>query len=158
MGFRYDDVVARHPELKKVPLVGVIKEVAPTKQAETDEKLGVGEFQKMYFNGRKMYLDEDRAFYKFIGNRKITDSFKLTTLLRPWKIYGEFKAMGRRMKSKKIEGNMVGDGIVQGGLLVVSNDNKVLYKYEEKTGSEVPLDDFEAGFLKLSKSAKVPAL
>ena len=66
--------------------------------------------------------------------------------------------MGRRMKSKKIEGNMVGDGIVQGGLLVVSNDNKVLYKYEEKTGSEVPLDDFEAGFLKLSKSAKVPAL
>ena len=29
MGFRYDDVVARHPELKKVPLVGVIKEVAP---------------------------------------------------------------------------------------------------------------------------------
>ena len=56
MGFRYDDVVARHPELKKVPLVGVIKEVAPTKQAETDEKLGVGEFQASYFGGRKMYV------------------------------------------------------------------------------------------------------
>ena len=45
---RYDEVVAKNPGLKKVPLVGIIKEVAPTKQAETDEKLGVGEFQSKY--------------------------------------------------------------------------------------------------------------
>ena len=54
MSSRYDDIVAKHPDLKRVPLVGLIKEVAPTKQAETDEKLGVGEFQASYFGGRKM--------------------------------------------------------------------------------------------------------
>ena len=32
----------------KVPLVGLIKEVAPTKQAATDETLGVGEFESKY--------------------------------------------------------------------------------------------------------------
>ena len=53
---------------------------------------------------------------------------------------------------------MVGDGIVQGGLLVVSPASKVVYRYEEKTGSEVPLDDFEAGMLKLRSGKAVPAL
>jgi hypothetical protein len=29
---------------------------------------------------------------------------------------------------------------------------KVLYQYEEKTGEEVPLDEFEAGLLQLAKA------
>ena len=28
----------------------------------------------------------------------------------------------------------------------------VLYRYQEQTGSEVPLDDFEAGLLQLAKA------
>ena len=96
-----------------------------------------------------MYLDENKEFYEYFGNRKITDGISPLTLLRPWKIYRDLKAMGKRMKAKNIEGNMVGEGIVQGGLLVVSKDSKVCFRYDEVTGSEVPLDDFEKGFLKI---------
>ena len=42
-------------------LVGVVKEVAPTKQAANDTVLGVGEFQRDYFKGSELYLDEDKG-------------------------------------------------------------------------------------------------
>ena len=49
---RYEAVLARTPELGKVPLVAVVKEVAPTKKAPTDEVLGVSVFQRDYFSNR----------------------------------------------------------------------------------------------------------
>ena len=49
---RYEAVLARTPELGKVPLMAVIKEVAPTKRAATDEVLGVSVFQRHYFSNR----------------------------------------------------------------------------------------------------------
>jgi hypothetical protein len=64
---RFTEVLAREPALASVPLLGVIKEVA--KEGE-DEKLGVGVFQKTYFGGRPLYLDEDRQFYKFLGTQR----------------------------------------------------------------------------------------
>ena len=38
----------------KQRLVGVVKEVAPTKQAANDTVLGVGEFQRDYFKGGRV--------------------------------------------------------------------------------------------------------
>ena len=64
---RYTEVLAREPSLKDVPLIGVIKEVAPTAKVETDEALGVAKFQSDYFGGRRLYLDEKREFYDFLG-------------------------------------------------------------------------------------------
>ena len=49
---RYEEVLARTPSLGKAPLVAVIKEVAPTKKAATDEILGVAAFQREYFGNR----------------------------------------------------------------------------------------------------------
>lgn len=49
---RYEEVLARMPDLGKVPFVAIIKEVAPTKKAATDEILGVSVFQSEYFGGR----------------------------------------------------------------------------------------------------------
>ena len=51
------------PEIRALPggagvtLVGFCKEVAPTAKVETDEKLGVSEFQAKYFPDGLLYLD-----------------------------------------------------------------------------------------------------
>jgi hypothetical protein len=40
--------------------------------------------------------------------------------LNPFKLYGDIKAMGKRHAAKgKIEGNYKGEGLVQGGVLVM---------------------------------------
>ena len=94
----------------KQRLVGVVKEVAPTKQAANDTVLGVGEFQRDYFKGSELYLDEDKAFYAYLGNRRLlTLGGTLKALLLPWRTIRSFRDVGRRMKEKNIEGNMVGD-------------------------------------------------
>lgn len=147
--------------MAKVPLVAVVKEVAPTAKAETDEELGVGTFQEEYFGGRPTYLDSEKRFYEFLGNRKITGLLGVGDLLRPWRLYAGYKQMQARLKDKAVEGNMAGEGIVLGGLLVLGpapegnggDAATVLYSYKEETGSEVPLEDFEQGFLKLSTDA-----
>jgi hypothetical protein len=47
--------------------IGVIKELAPIKGAETDEILGVNEFHTKYFLDHPLYLDSERAFYSALG-------------------------------------------------------------------------------------------
>jgi hypothetical protein len=145
---RFQDVISRNPSLKDVPLVGIIKEVAPTKSVETDEKLGVTVFQENYFQNRPLYLDEQRNFYELLGNRKLSISF--ASFLKPWKLYADFKMLTARIKAKKIDGNFAGEGLVQGGIIVFGpGSDEIIYQYQEETGSEVPLDALEAGMLKL---------
>ena len=54
-----------------VKLIGVIKEVAPTKDVKTDEELGVKDFQTTYFENNPVYYDEQNAFYKILGSRSL---------------------------------------------------------------------------------------
>ena len=84
------------------PLVGIVKELAPTKQAENDTVLGVGAFQEEYFGGKPLFLDEERRFYDALGSRKI---FTLKTLAKalwsPRKTYREVKALGARLEREQ---------------------------------------------------------
>uniref|UniRef100_A0A7S3JYT0 Peroxiredoxin-like 2A n=1 Tax=Aureoumbra lagunensis TaxID=44058 RepID=A0A7S3JYT0_9STRA len=124
-----------------VPLVGIIKEVAPTKQAQNDTVLGVDEFQKKYFAGAPLYLDEKKLFYQFLGNRKlITLGGFLKALINPFNTYNALKEIGERMRTKGIEGNMVGEGLVLGGVLVIAPDGTTLFQHQEITGTIVDLD------------------
>lgn len=43
-----------------------------------------------------------------------------------------------------IEGNMVGEGLIQGGVLVISPSKGVVYTHNEKTGSLLPFVDMQA--------------
>lgn len=137
----------------KVNFVGIIKEVAPTAQAVNDTMLGVAEFETSYLSGGNVYMDADRRFYSYLGDRKLlTTRSILKSLLRPFKTWRSLKAIGDRMKAKNIEGNMVGEGLLLGGVLVVDKDGAIKYSYPETTGQPAPvekvdeaLDEIERG-------------
>ena len=105
------------------PVIGVVKQ---EESAEGD--LGVVEFQNKYFSCAKaLYLDEKR-----------------------WKMWTDMQSLGARLKDKGVEGNMKGDGLVQGGIVVVgpAPECAVLYTYFEETGKEIPVLELDAAIAK----------
>jgi hypothetical protein len=126
--------------------VAVCKEI----EKEDDDTLGIGEFADKYWEGNPLYQDKDRAFFTFLGNKKL--SIPLKSLLNPIRAYRELKALGARMKERGLEGNLKGEGLVKGGVLVVGPDDTVLYTHFEETGSGIPkeaLAEIKAAALKL---------
>ena len=59
--------------------------------------------------------------------------------------------MNRRLKKKNISGNLKGEGLVQGGIVLFDKNGKARYAYREETGSEVPIQDVIAA-VKMIKS------
>lgn len=136
-----------------VALVSVIKEVAPIAQAATDEILGVGEFQTKYFQNYPVYLDEGLEFYSYLGKKSLMKQTLWTW--NPFTLYTSFKNLGARIKLKKVEGNLAGEGLVQGGILLISPTDGVVYSYNEQTGFELPIADITAAINSLL-SIKAP--
>jgi hypothetical protein len=112
-------------------MMGVLKE-------NTDVE-GVQIFQNKYFPF-PLYVDKERQFYKELGNRKIyTQQWNIFKMLK------SYSGVRNRLQTKgNIEGNLKGEGLVQGGVLLVSRAKGVVFQYAEKTGSEVPVDDIES--------------
>lgn len=131
-------------------MIGIIKE-------NTDVE-GIQTFQRKYFPF-PLYIDEKKGFYKALGNRKRI----FFNILR------SYSGLRKRLKMKgKIEGNYKGEGLLQGGVILVSTasgsaddvaspssageshsegEGKVLFQYVEQTGSEVPVKDIEEAVL-----------
>lgn len=86
-----------------------------------------------------LYRDEDLFFYKvFFGNKKLG----LSSL--PWnpvKLYKGYKKMNQRLAEKGLSGNLTGEGIVKGGVVIFDQFGIAKFAYEEQTGSELPMDD-----------------
>ena len=120
-------------------MIGIIKEVAPVKFAPTDAKLGVDEFNTVYFP-YPLYRDVDLAFYKALGKRNIIHDFPSWN---PFTIYKQYKALTARANKKKIYGNLLGEGMVAGGVLVISKDKGVTYVYREVINHPVPVDEIK---------------
>lgn len=100
---------------------------------------GLVEFQEQYFCGELLLSDEARTLFEFLGNKPI---FTLGTLGRalwnPLRTRRELKEMGERMKAKGLEGNMVGDGLVKGGVLCFAPDGELKYTFFEEPGQGIP--------------------
>lgn len=124
----------------RVRTCAVVKEVAASADADAD--LGVGDFGRKYFKCGDVFHDPDRAFVRHLGNRRV--KVPLSKLLRPVSSWRDLKALGARLTEKGIDGNLKGEGLVQGGVLVIAADGEVTYTYKEEIGSEIPAAEIRA--------------
>jgi hypothetical protein len=118
--------------MKCFRLFGTVKEIGV-------DDAGLTEFYKDHFT-YPLYKDDGLVFYNdFFGKRKL----KLTTY-NPFKLYSGYNSMTKRMNEKKLEGNLKGEGLVQGGVIIFDKNGKARYAYEEETGKELAMDDIIA--------------
>ena len=68
----------------------------------------------------------------------------------PYKLWKGFKEVSKRLKEKNIDGNMKGEGITTGGLVIFGVDGEAKYMYKEETGE--PID--EELFLKAVRAVR----
>jgi len=130
-GIALDTLAAQEDRpLEGFGLFGVVKETG------VDDK-GLTEFKSKYYN-QQLYRDENLTFYDSLGNRKLGVR---SLSLNPLKLYKGFKSMKKRMKDKQINGNMVGEGLMKGGVIIFGKDGKAKYAYKEITGQELPTND-----------------
>jgi len=139
-----------------LPVFAVCKEVEKDEDTPPEKMLGLAEFEETYFCG-PLYHDPERCFWTALGNKPIFTFGTLgKALLNPFKARREMKAMGERFKAKSIEGNMVGDGLAKGGILVIGPDSEVRHVFYEDPGNGVPAAELEA-ILSAAKSVAAAA-
>eukprot|EP01035_Chromulina_nebulosa_P020928 gene20928-27126_t len=138
-------------EIPNIKFVSIIKEIAPSKlsNVKTDEELGVSVYQSVYMKNKPVYLDESQGFYKAFGSQSLLS--QKWSSWNPITIYKDYNSMVNRLKEKNVTGNLVGEGLVKGGVLIVSKDQGVIYAYDEITGSDLPYDEIKSAIANLSK-------
>ena len=76
-------------------------------------------------------------------------------MIRDWIARSFSPKQEARLKEKgDIQGNLVGEGAIRGGILVISPQNEVLYRYDEETGQEIPAAEIAAAVAKLAASVE----
>lgn len=126
------DLAAREDKpLDGFGLFGLVKEVGV-------DDAGLTDFQSNFFP-YPLYRDEETTFYSALGSRKIS-----VKSWNPFKIWRGIREVYKRMKKKNISGNMTGEGLIQGGIIIFDKDGKAKYAYREETGFEVPINDILA--------------
>mmetsp|Transcript_7302 Transcript_7302/g.12730 ORF Transcript_7302/g.12730 Transcript_7302/m.12730 type:complete len:129 (-) Transcript_7302:967-1353(-) len=114
-------------------LFGIIKETG------VDDE-GLMEFYNDYFT-YPLYRDVDLKFYEGLGNRKLSLPWNPISL---FKGVFEFRKVNNRLKDKNIGGNIKGEGLTKGGIILFDKNGKQKYAYLEETGDEIPLEDILA--------------
>jgi hypothetical protein len=162
------ELASRHAkkEFGDVNLYSIIKEVAGTASgvASDDTKggLGVRDFQETYFLNNPVYLNETREFYTYglgldpqSGRSLLSQPF---FSWNPFALWSAWKSLSDRIRGKNIHGNYIGEGLLQGGVIVVTPTRAdgsvaVNYVYQEATGSELPIADIIAASHRASGSS-----
>lgn len=70
------------------------------------------------------------------------------------------KAIGKRLQEKNLEGNLTGDGLIAGGLLIFGKDGEAKYMHKEVTGTPFDVDAIAAAVaaVRVSQSGGEPAV
>jgi hypothetical protein len=116
-------------DLEGFEMFGVVKETGV-------DDAGLIEFHSKYFQ-YQLYCDKSYAFYRALGDRKVG----LRMLWNPLSLIAIACETFQRIQSKEINGNLKGEGLVQGGIIVFGKDGKPKCVYEEDTGSDIPVAD-----------------
>jgi len=125
-------------------LFGIVKEVGV-------DDAGLAESHSKYYP-YDLYRDDNLVFYNdFFGKRKLGLS---SLSLNPIKIFRGFRSLSKRIKGKSIDGNLIGEGLVKGGVILFDKDGKAKYAYQEETGTELPVDDIGAAAIAIKEGNK----
>mmetsp|Transcript_17264 Transcript_17264/g.28243 ORF Transcript_17264/g.28243 Transcript_17264/m.28243 type:complete len:137 (-) Transcript_17264:150-560(-) len=128
--------------MNKFKMWGVVKETG------VDDE-GLSKFYNDYFTF-PLFKDEGLVLYNdFFGKRKVG----LTTY-NPFKLYKGYKEMTQRLNGKGLDGNMTGEGMIQGGLIIFDKEGNARYAYEEIIGDELEIDDIVAALEDVVKDEK----
>jgi hypothetical protein len=136
------DIIKSNKLTDEVQIIGVVKQVAPVPRAPTDKELGIDDFQKNYFDNNPIYLDPELDFFKKLGYRSVLN--QKWTSWNPFTLWNSYRAMNQRINNKKITGNLVGEGLIQGGIILLLPGRGVKFIYHEVTGMEIPRDSILA--------------
>jgi len=113
------------------------------------EELGVEEFVAGgYFTG-ELYVDTDKQSFKALGFKKLG-----LLALGPAILAKVARSAYSKAKSRGITGDMKGDGLQNGGLLVVGSEGpKVLFEYRQENPADHPDQDLILKALGIDRSA-----
>lgn len=116
------------------------------KETEADGE-GVYEFHDKYFPF-PLYRDDGLELYKALGNKKLG----LKTW-NPFRLFRGYRTLAARLDKKNITGNLKGEGIVQGGILIFTN-GELKFDFPEDTGEPLDMDELNAAIASLQPSKK----
>jgi hypothetical protein len=124
--------LAAEENLNGFGLFGLIKETG------VDDE-GLLEFHSNSFPF-PLYRDEGLVFYnEFFGTNKLG-----LPSYNPLRLYRGYKKMTARLNKKGLEGNLKGEGILQGGIVIFGKDGEAKFAYKEETGTPLPVDEIKA--------------
>lgn len=132
------EAAARIPDMKAA---GAKRVVALVKEDLDDE---VANFREGFWPD-EVFLDEDSQFYKALGGGEVHKPYGLAafmaTLLNPFSKSRLKGSLGQADKDG-IDGNLKGEGFVNGGVYVLCQDGKAAYSFlEEDIGDRAPVED-----------------
>jgi len=113
---------------------GVVKETG------VDDE-GLLDFYENYYSF-PLYRDVNLTFYKALGDRKIKIPWR-----NPWKLIKGLlfvRRAAKRIKQKEIDGNLIGEGLTKGGVIIFGPDGAPKYAYAEESLNEMPIEDIVA--------------
>ena len=123
----------------------------PTTFSLQKDDEGLCEFYNSYFT-YPLYRDENLEFYKAFGQGTIFKGMSWN----PITLYRGLKTVQKRMKEKGIAGNMAGEGVKTGGIIIFGTDGQPKYMYAEETGRELVMDDIKAALQAMRESQTEP--
>jgi hypothetical protein len=136
-------VLASMKEMQGFELFGVIKETGV-------DDAGLLEFTKVF--PFPLYRDANHTLYKALGNNKLSLMWLLYFMLFK---RTEMKRLTDRMKSKELDGNFKGEGLLMGGVIVLDKSGEPRFSFVEKDSKELaPIQDIVAALNAIREEAK----
>jgi hypothetical protein len=103
----------------------------------TDEELGVAVYHEKYFSvDNSLYVDPSMGFYNAFGRKNISSQLTWNPFVILWKI------ITTPFRYLSVQGNLVGEGSIQGGLLVIQPEGpRLAYHVPEPLESDFNYDE-----------------
>lgn len=110
------------------------------KETGVDDE-GLVEFHREYYSF-PLYKDVHTSLYQALGSRGIFSA--LPSVWNPFQLWRGLQSMNARLAGKNIAGNLKGEGLIQGGVLIFNNRGDLAVAFEEHIGSALEINDIRA--------------